>query len=81
MIFNQHIWSPKIGDLVAIPQLGALAPGIRQKSFYGIVMINSQLTESCAIFFEGGIKWFDHVILMPLWDLEGTWLQTGKSET
>jgi hypothetical protein len=81
MIFNPHIWSPKIGDLVAIPQLGALAPGIRQKSFYGIVIIHSPMTESCAIFFEGGIKWFDNVILMPLWDVEGTWLQTGKSGT
>ena len=78
MILKPYTWFPKSGDLVAIPQFGAQVPGLRQKSFYGIVIFNSPMTESCAVFFEGGIKWFNNVVLMPLWDTEGTWLQTGK---
>ena len=82
MVLKPKTWLPEIGDLVAVPELGiAPAAGIRQKSSYGIVVGWNSNQKRSAIFFQGGVKWFDNIILMPLWNKEGEWLQVGKSET
>ena len=78
MIIKPKPWYPKTGDLVAIPELGAIPAGVRQHSSYGIVVKSSVLLKRCAVYFDGTIKWFDTIILMPLWSTDGTWLQFGK---
>ena len=80
MIIKPQIWLAMIGDLVAVGTLSIVAPRVRQNSSYRIVINHSSIYEKCAILVEGRICWFDNIVLMPLWSINGSWLQVGKSE-
>ena len=73
-------WFPKEGDLVSIPPEEGIAPGIRPRCEYGIVVREADSDFPGVwwkIYYSGRlVKMHIHVI-NPLWDAKGGWLQTG----
>tara|TARA_B100000700_G_scaffold169822_1_gene187541 strand:+ start:1036 stop:1263 length:228 start_codon:yes stop_codon:yes gene_type:complete len=73
------LYKPAEGDLVAVPRLLAKVPGVKPNSSYGIIVCKKSGSKNIwNILVNGLLLELNPIIVSPLFDLEGAWLQINS---